>query len=219
MDKKTSTRRCVLETGESNMLAYYSVRQAILVVVTSLCLRSATISFNVLCALPWLDNTSCTQSRKHRNRSAVIRTANWLRHTTVQYAQLTCNCSYRNLQVRKVEAWKLKRNKLGNRFRALQFCYLRSYIADVNYLKKITRLNSKKTYWTYKRVLNFCPKTFSYLFHGAEPFLRSRQLCTYTSASQHFMKFEGSLPCSQEPSTGPYPEPDQFSPYHSILSL
>jgi hypothetical protein len=31
--------------------------------------------------------------------------------------------------------------------------------------------------------------------------------------------WEGSLPCSQQPSTGPYPEPDQFSPYHPILSL
>jgi hypothetical protein len=31
------------------------------------------------------------------------------------------------------------------------------------------------------------------------------------------MEREGSLPCSQEPSTGPYPEPQQFS--RSILIL
>jgi hypothetical protein len=29
----------------------------------------------------------------------------------------------------------------------------------------------------------------------------------------------GSLPCSQEPSTGPYLEPNQSSPYHPILSF
>jgi hypothetical protein len=32
------------------------------------------------------------------------------------------------------------------------------------------------------------------------------------------MEPEGSLPCLQEPSTGPFPEPDQSSPFHPILS-
>jgi hypothetical protein len=33
------------------------------------------------------------------------------------------------------------------------------------------------------------------------------------------MEAEGSLPFSQEPSTGPYPKPDECSPYHPILLL
>jgi hypothetical protein len=33
------------------------------------------------------------------------------------------------------------------------------------------------------------------------------------------MEPEGSLPCSQDPSTGPNHEPDQSNPYHSILYL
>jgi hypothetical protein len=33
------------------------------------------------------------------------------------------------------------------------------------------------------------------------------------------MEPEGSLPSSQEHSTGPYPEPDQSNPSHTILSL
>jgi hypothetical protein len=50
--------------------------------------------------------------------------------------------------------------------------------------------------------------------HGGEPFFRSRQLCSHSRTSQHFMEPEGSLPYSQEPYTSPYPEPDISSPYH-----
>jgi hypothetical protein len=37
--------------------------------------------------------------------------------------------------------------------------------------------------------------------------------------SQHFMETEGSLPCSQEPFAGPYPQPEQSIKYHTTLSL
>jgi hypothetical protein len=57
------------------------------------------------------------------------------------------------------------------------------------------------------------------LTYGAEPFLRRRQLCSYSRTSQHFMEPKGSLLCSQQLSTGPYPQPDRSSPYHPILSL
>jgi hypothetical protein len=46
---------------------------------------------------------------------------------------------------------------------------------------------------------------YAWLTHGAEPFLTSRQLCSYSRTFQHFMEPEGSVPCSQEPSTGPCP--------------
>jgi hypothetical protein len=55
------------------------------------------------------------------------------------------------------------------------------------------------------------------LTYGDEPFLRSCQLCSHSRTSQHFREPEGSSSCSQEPSTGPYPEPDRSSPYPSYL--
>jgi hypothetical protein len=61
-------------------------------------------------------------------------------------------------------------------------------------------------------------KDYSYfLTYGAEPFLRSCQLCSPSGTPQHFMETEGSIPCSQEPSTGPYTEPYQSSPLQPIL--
>jgi hypothetical protein len=50
---------------------------------------------------------------------------------------------------------------------------------------------------------------------------KSRKLTLWSSALffQYFMEPEGSLPCSQESSTGLYPEPNKFSPYHPILFL
>jgi hypothetical protein len=65
---------------------------------------------------------------------------------------------------------------------------------------------------------SFCTKR-NLLTYGAEPLLRSCQLCSHSGTSQHFKEPKGSSPCSQEPSTGPCPEPDRSSPYHPILSL
>jgi hypothetical protein len=48
--------------------------------------------------------------------------------------------------------------------------------------------------------------------------LRCCQLYIYSRISRHFMETKDSLRHSQEPSTGSYPEPDQSSPYHPILS-
>jgi hypothetical protein len=39
------------------------------------------------------------------------------------------------------------------------------------------------------------------------------------SATQEIIDSKDSLSCSQVPSTGPYPEPDETNPYHPILFL
>jgi hypothetical protein len=67
--------------------------------------------------------------------------------------------------------------------------------------------------------LSIKPLQLYLLTYGIGPFLRSCKLCSHSGTSQHFMQPEDSTSCSQEPSTGPYPDPDRSSPYHPILSL
>jgi hypothetical protein len=72
------------------------------------------------------------------------------------------------------------------------------------------------TFWTTVLHLLWSRDMLTTFTHGAEPFLRSHQLCGYSGISQHFMEPDGSLPCSQEPSTGPYAEPDKSNLAHPI---
>jgi hypothetical protein len=55
--------------------------------------------------------------------------------------------------------------------------------------------------------------------HGVESFLRSLESLSYSRIYQHFMEPEGLLTRSQQPATYPYPDPDQSSPYHLIVTL
>jgi hypothetical protein len=51
------------------------------------------------------------------------------------------------------------------------------------------------------------------------PFWEAANCAAIQEIPSNFKELEGSSPCSQEPSTGPYPEPVRSSPYHPILSL
>jgi hypothetical protein len=97
---------------------------------------------------------------------------------------------------------------LGEHVPAATDCLMRRSLSSPCRIMRKKTINSSQNYLF----------TIS-LTHGDEPFVRSRQLCSYSGTSQHFMEPEGSLPCSQEPSTGPYPEPDRSSPYRPILLL
>jgi hypothetical protein len=82
--------------------------------------------------------------------------------------------------------------------------YLSARIYNVSLLSNLRNdtINSIKTTLTHSLM--------------AEPFLRSHQFCSYSRTSQHYMEPEVSLPCSQQPSTGPYSKPDQSNPSHPI---
>jgi hypothetical protein len=65
-------------------------------------------------------------------------------------------------------------------------------------------------------LFRFFPRITHSLTRGAEPFLRSRQLCSYSRTYQHFMELAGSLPCSQEHWSLSWARSTQSIPSHPI---
>jgi hypothetical protein len=59
----------------------------------------------------------------------------------------------------------------------------------------------------------------TYLRTELSPSREAANCATIQEIPSNFKEPEGSSPYSQEPSTGPYPEPDRSSPHHPILSL
>jgi hypothetical protein len=53
----------------------------------------------------------------------------------------------------------------------------------------------------------------TYLLTELSPSWEAANCAAIQEISSNFKEPEGSSLCSQEPSTGPYPEPDQFSPF------
>jgi hypothetical protein len=99
-------------------------------------------------------------------------------------------------------------------WRGISVCPWLRFAIAVRFISAVSVASSAQSAMLYQ-----CD-TYTYLLtYGAEPFLRSPQLWNPSRASQHFMEPEGSIPCSREPSTDPYPEPYQSNPLHPILSL
>jgi hypothetical protein len=67
-------------------------------------------------------------------------------------------------------------------------------------------------------ILAFRPPTYL-LLTELSPSWEAAHCAVIQETPSNFKEPEGSSPCSQEASTGPYPEPVRSSPYHPIVSL
>jgi hypothetical protein len=113
-------------------------------------------------------------------------------------------------------------------FRTFFFLWLYSQILGLGRLHETFRLISVttsrtvgRTPWTgdqlVARPLRVCPEWLWWRNWWNEWFRQGKP--KYSEKTKHVMEPEVSIPCSQEPSTGPYPEPYQSNPLHPILSL
>jgi hypothetical protein len=59
----------------------------------------------------------------------------------------------------------------------------------------------------------------TYLLTELSPSWEAANCGAIQDIPNNFKEPEGLSPCSQEPSTGPYPEPVRSDPYHPILSI
>jgi hypothetical protein len=67
--------------------------------------------------------------------------------------------------------------------------------------------------------MNLSCEIYTYLPTELNPSWEAANCAAIQEIPSNFKEPENSSPCSQEPSTGPYPEPVRSSPHHPILSL
>jgi hypothetical protein len=80
--------------------------------------------------------------------------------------------------------------------------------------------SSMKTNPTLRSCYSFCLLTYllTYLSTELSPSWEAANFVAIEEIPSNVKEPEGSSPCSQEPSTNPYPKPVQSNPYHPILS-
>jgi hypothetical protein len=114
---------------------------------------------------------------------------------------------------------------LGRMISPSQGCYL-TQIRNKHRQTSMPRVGFKPTItafeWALATVIGYFGMHYlilTYLRTELIPSWKAANCAAIQKIPSNFKEPEGSSPCSQEPSTRPYPEPVRSSPYHIILSL